>query len=800
MTAASPYSGPEPDPLLQKSAELLGWDLIRQTLAGLVHAASTSARCLALRPEPDFEAAQRALRKTKEMAALHALGQALPFSSFEDILPILEEIEIQGIIEPAEGMRCLRLLRLAKSIKDFFAEQSGSPLLKEDAAKLDSLPPLRRELDRCIDDAGEIKENATPELRQAVRAVRAAKEKLDGAVANLLANSTFKESVQDSYATEREGRLVLPIKAEYKSRVDGIVHDTSGSGATLYMEPARLVPLNNQLKISRIKVEQEKLNILRALARSLADQKEPLRTNQEALATLDLVHAKSRLAQTMQAHPCPLNREGRVQLKQARNPELVLNRQAVTPNDLCWEEARRVVVISGPNTGGKTVTLKTLGLMALMARAGLFLPAAEGSEIGFFPQVYADIGDEQSISQSLSTYSAHLGKIIRILRQAAPGALILLDELGIATDPVQGAALAEAILMELKRKGATTLVSTHFLSLKILAQTQEGFLNASAQFDPDTLQPTYKLVFGAPGGSATLETAERLGLPLEIVRKSREICREKDSGAEKLLQTLHQQKLELERERETLAHQARETEELMEERRAITQRLRVEEQLFQKSKAKRLQGTLKDAKTKIQKIMQEIKKTGGVGKIRELEKQIHTLGRVPPAAVMLDLEGWDVAPDRLKKGDAVMLDTYGAIGELLDNPQGKDKVRVKLGNLETMIDPQRLRGYSKEAPAKPEARPKANRVDVAVESSAGSEPKYCCDLRGLRAEEAEKVLETFIDHALINRMSQIKIIHGHGTGVIKKRVRDYLESGGIGERVSPGSREEGGDGVTIVDF
>ncbi|MFQ5715584.1 MAG: endonuclease MutS2 [Nitrospinales bacterium] len=797
MTAAPPYS--DSAPLLQKSAELLGWGLIRHALADLAYAEPTRARCLALRPEPDFETAQKALRKTGEMAALSESGEALPFSSFEDILPILEEIETQGIIEPAQGMRCLKLLRLTKSIKEFFAERSGSPLLKEDAAKLDPLPPLRRELDRCIDDEGEIKENATPELRQAVRAVRAAKEKLDRAVANLLASSALKESVQDSYATEREGRLVLPIKAEYKSRVDGIVHDTSGSGATLYIEPARLVPLNNQLKISRIKVEQEKLNILRALARSLADQQEPLRTNQEVLAALDLVHAKSRLAQTMQAHPCPLNREGRVQLKQARNPELVLNRQEVTPNDLCWEKERRIIVISGPNTGGKTVTLKTLGLMALMARAGLFLPAAEGSEIGFFSQVYADIGDEQSIRQSLSTYSAHLGKIVSILRQAAPGSLILLDELGIATDPVQGAALAEAILMELKRKGVTTLVSTHFLSLKILAQTQEGFLNASAQFDLDTLKPTYKLVFGAPGGSATLETAERLGLPLEIVRKSREICREKDIGAEKLLQTLHRQKLELEREKEILANQAREAEKLMEERRAITQRLRVEEQLFQKSKAKRLQGALKDAKTKIQKIMQEIKKTGDVGKIRKLEKQIYSIARVPPAAVALDLEGWDVPSNRLKKGDAVMLETYGAIGELLDSPRGKDKVRVKLGNLETAVDPKRLRGYSK-APAKPEARPKAVKVDIAVESSAGSGSKYSCDLRGLRAEEAEKALETFIDHALVNRMSRIKIIHGHGTGVIKKLVRDYLESGGIGEKISPGSREEGGDGVTIVEF
>ena len=789
---------PPPDHgrLLEKSTALLGWDIIRKALAGLAYSPATRERCRTLQPESDFDDAQRALRETEEMAALDEAAETLPLCAFEDLRPVLDDASGRGILEPGQALHILKFLRLAKTIKFFFAKRSGR--LGEYAARLDCLPDFLKELERCLNDEGEIKDSASPELKQAVRAVRDARDKLDRSVNKLLGSSEFKDAIQDSYTTEREGRLVFPIRSEYKGRIDGIVHDSSGSGATFYMEPTKVVPLNNQLKINRITVEQEKLKILRHLAQAAAEHNRELLADFTVLVSLDLIHAKSRLAKTMNARRFAFRRECRMRLKGARNPELLLDGQDVVANDICWDDACRVIIISGPNTGGKTVTLKTAGLMALMARAGLLLPLDEDSEIGFFPQIYADIGDEQNIQQSLSTFSAHLGKIVSILTHALPGSLVLLDELGIATDPLQGAALAEAILLELKRKGMTTLVSTHFLALKTLAQTREGFLNACTEFDRDSLQPTYKLIFGVPGGSAALETAERLGLDRGIIAKARDIYDEKDTRADALLQSLHRQKLQLEKEKVSLAEQLAATQRLKEEQQTLTQNLRNREVDFQKNKAKRLQGMVRDARSTIHKMLRDIKGTRDAGKIRAAEQRIRSLGRVPPAAARPDLAEWTVPADKLREGADVVVDTYGARGKLLENPQGKKKVLVKLGNLEIRVETQRLRGRAGggKTPATP--KPVKPTIDLTVESTPPQ--SHTCDLRGMRMDEARRALESFIDQAMLNNMGQVKIIHGHGTGAIKKLVRDYLESCGIGKSVTPGPPNEGGDGVTLVEF
>ncbi|MFQ5671511.1 MAG: endonuclease MutS2 [Nitrospinales bacterium] len=789
-------SPPDHGQLLEKSTALLGWDIIRNALAGLAYSPATRDRCLDLRPEPDFDGAQKALRETEEMTALDEAAETPPLCAFEDIRPLLDDAAARGILEPEQALHILKFLRLAKSIKSFFAKRSG--LLGDYAARLTLLPDFLKELERCISDESEIKDTASPELKQAVRAVREAKDKRDKSVNKLLGSPEFKDAIQDSYTTEREGRLVFPVRSEYKGRIDGIVHDSSGSGATFYMEPTKVIPLNNQLKINRIKVEQEKLRILRHLARTAVEHSRPLLADFAVLVNLDLIHAKRRLAKTLQARRFTFSRECRVRLKGARNPELLLNGQDVVANDICWDDACRVIIISGPNTGGKTVTLKTVGLMALMARAGLLLPLDEDSEIGFFPRVYADIGDEQNIQQSLSTFSAHLGKIVSILTHAPPGSLVLLDELGIATDPLQGAALAEAILLELKRKGMMTLVSTHFLALKTLAQTQEGFLNACTEFDRDSLQPTYKLIFGVPGGSAALETAERLGLSHEIIARARNIYDEKDTRADALLQSLRHQKLRLEKEKASLAERLAETQRLKEEQQTLTQNLRDRELEFQKNKAKRLQGTVRDARNTIHKILRDIKGARDPEKIRAADRQVRSLGRVPPAAVRPDLSEWNVPADKLREGEDVVVDTYGARGKLLENPQGKKKVLVKLGNLETRVETQRLRGRAGDGKTPPAPKPAKPTINLTVESTPPQ--SHTCDLRGMRMDEAKRALESFIDQAMLNNMGQVKIIHGHGTGAIKKFVRDYLESGGIGKSVTPGPPGEGGDGVTLVEF
>ena len=509
--------------LLEKSMHLLGWDRVVTALANHACSPFTQDQCRQLKPEIDFDCAQTLLEETAEMVALLSSLDSFPMDRVEDIRPVFRNAEEHEIIDPGQCLSLIKLLRLCRNLCREKDKKSVYPHLHAWLEKLDPLKEFLEELVRCVDDEGNIRENATPELRQALRNADTAKSKLEDRLQRLFKTERIREALQDSYITEREERMVIPVRAEFKSRVDGIVHDSSGSGQTLFIEPTSIVPLNNQLKIARLQIEQEKIKILQSLALKTRQFQEPLERNLETLISLDLIFAKARLAKTMAAVHCPMNRDSIMELKEARNPELVLDGETVVPNTIEWDDSVKVVIISGPNTGGKTVTLKTLGLLALMVRAGLHLPVKENSRIPFFPKVYSDIGDDQNIQLKLSTFSGHLKKIIHILDHVDAGSLVLLDELGIATDPEEGAALAEAILLDLKSKNVMTLVSTHYFTLKILAQTHAGFLNACTEFDLDTLSPTYRLIFGAPGQSAALDTAERLGLQKSIINQARNL-------------------------------------------------------------------------------------------------------------------------------------------------------------------------------------------------------------------------------------------------------------------------------------
>ena len=784
--------------LLKESLNLLGWNLLRKVLAGYSYSPASQGLLKNLQPENDYHSAKAALEETEEMTTILESGSSFPMESFEDIESILEESGRSGILELKQLLNVSRFLKLAQSIRNFFQKCHDSPRLKNLAARIDALAPLRDEYSRCINNEGEIRENATPELKQAVCSVRSAREELEKEIEKLMSNPSVREGLQDAYFTEREGRFVLPVKAEHQSKVEGFVHDTSGSGSTLFIEPSKIVPLNNQLKINRIRADREKVRIRRQLVESLNKHQVEVRIDLEVLVTFDLIHSRASLGKAMNANRFIFVSENRVNLKQARNPELILNGSNVVPNDIFWPSGTDAVIISGPNTGGKTITLKTVGLMALMARAGLLLPADEQSEIGFFPEIYADIGDDQNIQRSLSTFSGHLDKVIHMLNNAKPGSLVLLDELGIATDPAQGSSLAEAILLEFQSKGMTTLVSTHYLSLKVLAQVQEGFLNACMEFDESTRTPTYRLTFGTPGASAAIETARRLGLDPAIIQKAHEIYKRQDTRAESILQSLNQQKLELARERDLLENNKIQIDRLKAEQEAITVELREDKRSFRKEKARKLQTAIRETRSQIRSMINKIKGTSDLEKIRKTEKKINAIGQALHTEDAPDLSEWDLSPEKLKEGDVVVVDGYTAKGRLLENPKGKKKVRVKLGNLETRLEIKRLKGSSR-LPKVPVVR-NAERPSITLESSFEPKPQFSCDLRGMRLEEAKKVLEAFIDKALINKMGKVKIIHGHGTGTVKSFVRDYLESCSIGKSFASGRREEGGDGVTIIEL
>ena len=781
--------------LIKKSMQLLGWDRVVSALS--VHACSpiTREKCLQLYPETDFDSAQALLEETTEMVALLDSLDTFSMDSFDDLAPVFQEVDEQKMIEPDQCLSIIKLLRLCRNLCREKNNIASYPRLTLRLEKLDPLKEFHNDLVRCIDDEGNIRENATPELRQAYRNAETAKSKLEERLQRLLSSESVREALQDSYVTEREERMVIPVRAEFKSRVDGIVHDSSGTGQTLFIEPTSIVPLNNQLKIARLQVVQEKMKILQSLALQTSQFQGPLEMNLATLVSLDIIYAKARLAKTMSAVNCPLNRDSVVDLKEARNPELVLDGENVVPNDIEWDGYIKVVIISGPNTGGKTVTLKTLGLLALMARAGLYLPVKEHSRIPFFPKVYSDIGDDQNIQLKLSTFSAHLKKIVHILNHVDAGSLVLLDELGIATDPQEGAALAEAILLNLKNKDVMTLVSTHYFSLKVLAQTQEGFLNACTEFDLDTLSPTYRLIFGAPGQSAALDTAERLGLEKSIIEQARGLYQTKDNRAEDLLKDLTRQRLELSRDKEEIKLEKETTEAMAREQRILTHRLREEEKDFQKSKNKKLQLEVRAGKAEIQKMIQEIKGEKNLPKIRKVERQINSMSQVPLSSKVEDAKEWSLPVEELKSGDPVLIMNLGAYGTLLESPEGKKKLRVQMGNINTVVDARSLRGNPQQKGKKSEKKFSMN-----VQAESGNDSVASCDLRGMNSEEAGEVMEAFISRAIVQKAQRVLIIHGHGMGKIKSLVRSYLEKSGLCKQFMAGARHEGGDGVTVVEF
>ena len=775
--------------------DLLGWRRVVTALANHACSPITQDQCRQLKPEIDFDCAQTLLEETAEMVALLGSLDSFPMDRFEDISPIFRDAEEQKMIEPGQCLSLIKLLRLCRNLCQERDKKSAYPHLHAWLERLDPLKEFLDELARCVDDEGNIRENATPELRQAIRNTETAKNKLEERLQRLFKTERIREALQDSYITEREERMVIPVRVEFKSRVDGIVHDSSGTGQTLFIEPTSIVPLNNQLKIARLQVAQEKIKILQSLALQIRQSQEQLERNLETLISLDLIFAKARLGKTMSAVHCPINRDSIMELKEARNPELVLDGETVVPNTIEWNASVRVVIISGPNTGGKTVTLKTLGLLALMARAGLYLPVKKSSMIPFFPKVYSDIGDDQNIQLKLSTFSGHLKKIIHILDHVDAGSLVLLDELGIATDPEEGAALAEAILLDLKSKNVMTLVSTHYFTLKILAQTHAGFLNACTEFDLDTLSPTYRLIFGAPGQSAAINTAERLGLQQSIIDQARNLYQAKENRAENLLEDLTRQRLEFNRDQEEIKQEKEETETLVREQRILTQRLRDEEKDFQKNKTKKLQAEVRAGKAEIRKMIQQIKGEKDLPKIRKVEKQIQSMNQMPLSPKVEDLEEWTLPVENLKTGDPVLILNLGTLGTLLELPEGKKKLRVKMGNITTVVEASALRGNPRQKSKMPE---KKFSINIHAESEGG--PVSSCDLRGMNSEEAEAVMEAFISRAIVQKVQRVRIIHGHGMGTIKTLVRNYLEKAGLCKQFTPGSRSEGGDGVTLVEF
>ncbi len=802
--------------LLQQAMRVLEWDRVLEILAGQARSSMGAERCRTIPLETDLDAAEARLQETREMVSLEERGDPFPSLPFPDLREALGRVAKGAPLEPHELRDVSLVLGLAAEVARYFRQRRELvPVLSAVAAPLDEMyqgEQVKAAIDRAVDQEGNIRESATPELRRLTHHAQDLKQQMRHRLDTILASRRYAGVLQEQYFAQREGRYVVPVKAEMRAKIPGIVHDVSGSGATVFLEPRELVELNNAIKVAELEVAREVRRILQELSVLVASHAPTLLDWQDVLAALDCIAAKSSFSRLVKGRPVALNSRGRIALRQARHPLLVLTRERVVANDILVDEPVRVLVISGPNTGGKTVTLKIVGLFALMVRAGLHPPCGADSEMALFPEVYADIGDAQDLVKDLSSFSAHITQMIRLLEQASPSheaptmgeepsrALVLVDEPVTSTDPAEGAALAEALLTRLSRLGMKVVATTHYNSLKALAQTTPGFMNASVEFDVTTLSPTYRLILGMPGKSSAIEIAGRLGMDETILDHALGLLDREDRALEQMLGDLQDKQRRLDDDRVHIAELRGEAERSAREASEIADRLRQSEREERKGVKKKLADELLRARAQVQDILDGLKGERTLIKAKEAKQRLAEIEEQGRAR--LTLAGESVPVEQLKAGDRIEMISLGVTGVLLEPPQGKKRVRVRVGETDMSVDVSGLVGFAGAASGEDAETSRTSRPDRSLRpaSTDDREVPTVLDVRGRTAEEALDLTVSALDQAALVGAPFLRIIHGHGTGRLKAALRDYLKASPYVSTFRAGERAEGGDGVTIVEL
>jgi DNA mismatch repair protein MutS2 len=629
----------------------------------------------------------------------------------------------------------------------------------------------------------------------------------------ILHSKRYADVLQETYFDQRQGRYVVPVKVEMQGRIPGILHDVSASGATVFLEPRELVDLNNAIKVADLEIDREVRRIMRELSGLVAERADALRVMVDVLVELDCLAAKAALSRQLRAEPVSLNGRSRIMLRQVRHPLLILTKEQVVANDILFDESVSVLVITGPNTGGKTVTLKILGLFALMVRAGLHLPCEAGSEMGLFPSIYADIGDAQDLTKDLSSFSAHIIQMVQLLREVAGQfpwrvgeensrqALVLLDEPVTSTDPTEGAALASALLARLARLGLKVVVTTHYNELKALAQSTAGFANARVEFDLITLSPTYRLMMGLPGGSAALDIAGRLGMEESILDDARSRLQRDDRLLERLLSDVQERQRQLTADLDRARQARQDAEQAAQTANELLNGLRLSERDERKGLKRKLTQEFQRARAQVQATIDELKRDQKLEKAKETKQRLVDMERESRrGADWADTERRTLDAGRLDIGSLVELVGLGVIGTLLESPEGKKRVRVRVGEgavLATVADLVGIQAAHPTAPSRGNQRPSMPKGERNV---MDREAATAVDVRGQAADEALESVVAALDRAALAGQPLLRIIHGYGTGRLKAVLREYLAASPYVGRFRAGERAEGGDGVTIVEL
>jgi DNA mismatch repair protein MutS2 len=796
--------------LFEQTTMVLEWPRLLEALAGHARSTMGAARCRDLELAASLHDSRRRQQETTEMGQLQASGEALPTLSFPDIRDPLARAKKGAVLEVHELRDCAMVLELLEESGRFVGRhQQDAPALASVAHPLRSAGELRSVktvLNAAIHSDGSIKESATPELRRMTHQGQALKQQMRHQLEQMLHSRRYEEIIQEQYFAQREGRYVIPVKADMRGRIQGIVHDVSASGATVFIEPRELVELNNSIKVADLEIEREVRRILRELSALVAAQSEVVMAGLDALAMLDGISARASFSRQLKAHPVELNDEGRVKLLQARHPLLVLSKEEVVANDILLDESIQVLVISGPNTGGKTVTLKIVGLFALMIRAGLHLPCDAESEMAFFSDVYADIGDAQDLARDLSSFSAHMTQMIQLLdetdrqrsnyEQTEPRQwLVLLDEPVTSTDPTEGAALAEALLNRLATLGMKVVATTHYGSLKALAHTMPGFANAAVEFDVATLSPTYRLFMGVPGGSSAIEIAGRLGMDRALLDEARQKLHKDERAMETMLHDLQATQRQLADDLARAVEARREAEQAEQRTKAQLAHLEDTERDAQKGLKRKLSEQFSRARAEVQATVDAVKGEQKLIKAKAAKQRLFEIEAQTRAE--LASPGTPIPLEQLGVGDQVEIGGLGITGTLLESPQGKKRVRVKVGEGELLATVANLVGLAR-GPAAPTPPLPPSPRRFSSGSGLGLDEQTVVDVRGKAADEALDDVVAALDRATLAGAPFLRIIHGHGTGKLKASLRVYLKDSPYVAEFRVGDRTEGGDGVTIV--
>ncbi len=748
-----------------------------------------------MEPSGDFDTVERELKLTAEAETLFYKTGRSPVDDFPDMRHCLERMHAALFLSTGELLGIASCLKAARIAKDILAKEVGEEsYLYNLAGLLITHRSAEEEINRCIINEDEIFDGASPALARIRRAMRLANEKVREKLNSMIRSTAYQKYLQEPIITIRNGRFVIPVKQEYRQQVPGLIHDQSGSGATLFIEPSAVVELGNEYKKLLAEEADEIERILTELTAMLAPYADEIREDLNIMGQIDLVFAKAKLSRELNAVMPRLNRNNYVRIVRGRHPLIPADR--VVPIDIWIGRDYRSLIITGPNTGGKTVTLKIVGLFALMVQSGIFVPANEGSEFPVFEHIYADIGDEQSIEQSLSTFSSHMKNIVGILDKADENSLVLLDELGAGTDPIEGAALAMSILEELNDRHCTCVSTTHYSEIKAFAMTHEGMENASMEFDIDRLCPTYRLYIGIPGKSNAFEISSRLGLPSSIIDKAKSFLKGEDVRFEDIISSAQSQRRIAEEERKMAEEARAELEKLRAD--AERERKKLDEdrnrlQVKAKEDAKRI---VADTKREMEKLIVEIRSIKDIDRSaadRVIQAARDTL-RATETAVnekeAIKKEDNTKPPKTVRAGDTVNIVTLDQKATVLSAPDSKGEVMVQAGVMKLNVKLKDIRLIEE----KKAAAPTSGKVGLGAGKQVGLE----LDVRGMLVDEANIMVDRYLDDAYNAGLSEVNIIHGKGTGALRAGVQAFLKRHPLVKGYRMGSYGEGDAGVTVV--